>query len=94
MFENFFKEKFRKCDIEYGTTNARTKIGKNQKKTTKKCLRCGKQLTHGNQIFCLDCLLDDYETARYKTGAEMALFNRGLNKEMILQELEERKNER
>lgn len=33
---------------------------KHKKKSTKRCAVCGGELEHGNQTYCLDCLLKDY----------------------------------
>lgn len=54
------------------------------------CQTCGKQLPDGRQQWCIDCLLEDYK----KTRSELAynrLRNRGYDKEMIKEELKNRR---
>lgn len=67
---------------------------KRKKKTTKRCAVCGGELEHGNQTYCLDCLLRDFANG-YKTGdgyftACRRLYNRGYDVKQMVAEAQER----
>ena len=53
------------------------------------CIVCGSVLPHGNQKFCLNCLLKDYKYGN-RTLAYNRLTCRGYDKEMIDFEVKER----
>ena len=65
----------------------------------KTCKVCGVELPHGTQQYCLNCLLKDYMKAReegrkvhnHLVTAYARLRSRGLDKELIMNEINERK---
>ena len=76
----------------------RAKSGKrryNEKKIKKKCRTCGVELPNNSQKWCLDCLLKEYiksiGTSQEHQRITVILASRGYNKEMIMNEIEERK---
>ena len=62
------------------------------------CDKCGAELPHGRQQYCLNCLLKDYIKAKeegkkahnHLVTAYARLRSRGLDKELIELEIEER----
>lgn len=56
----------------------------------KTCASCGALLPDGRAIFCLDCLLDDYDKT-HSSRAYSRLSSRGFDLPMIQHELNERR---
>ena len=61
-----------------------------QHKKKSYCKICGMPLSHGNQKYCLKCLLKTYQNEKTRSWAYAVLRCRGYDKETIISEIEER----